>query len=345
MATTENRGYPLPDAVKTVKEEFETFAAFTLPMIDLDMQSLFDALGDKAPLNHLHQIEDIPGLTNALAELMPKTKAFALSDLTDVNGSAEAPNGYVLIKTSGEWVAQAALAALGAHGHTIAQVSGLTETLNSKADLTSVVRHDAVQELSTEQKDRAKANMGVVEGTPGDITATELAPAIVAAPSKATPVDADAFAIADSAAGGLLKKLSWANLKAKLKAYFDAIYADISHSHTFGSLTGTPTTRAGYGITDAAPVPSSSALPVGFTCFAGFLSTNSVANGATIAGSALRPLKGFRSVSSEGSNTDGLNIGGIALPGTWRNISGGTISIGSAESSAYTTAGLFVRVA
>ena len=46
----------------------------------------------------------------------------------------------------------------------------------------------------------------------------------VAATSKATPVDADILPIADSAASNVLKKLTWANIKATLKTYFDTIY-------------------------------------------------------------------------------------------------------------------------
>lgn len=47
---------------------------------------------------------------------------------------------------------------------------------------------------------------------------------IHAATSKATPVDADELALVDSAASFTLKKLTWANLKATLKTYFDTIY-------------------------------------------------------------------------------------------------------------------------
>ncbi|MDX3973309.1 hypothetical protein [Shinella sp.] len=47
---------------------------------------------------------------------------------------------------------------------------------------------------------------------------------IVAATAKTTPVDADLFGIVDSAASNVLKKVSWANIKATLKAYFDTLY-------------------------------------------------------------------------------------------------------------------------
>lgn len=45
-----------------------------------------------------------------------------------------------------------------------------------------------------------------------------------AASSKATPVDADETMLADSAASWGLKKLTWANIKATLKTYFDTLY-------------------------------------------------------------------------------------------------------------------------
>jgi len=53
---------------------------------------------------------------------------------------------------------------------------------------------------------------------------SNLAEQIIAATAKTTPVDADQFGITDSAAGNVLKKLTWANVKATLKTYFDTLY-------------------------------------------------------------------------------------------------------------------------
>ena len=46
-----------------------------------------------------------------------------------------------------------------------------------------------------------------------------------AAASKTTPVDADEIPITDSAGSWALKKLTWVNIKATLKTYFDTLYA------------------------------------------------------------------------------------------------------------------------
>lgn len=56
-----------------------------------------------------------------------------------------------------------------------------------------------------------------------------LGPIIQALTSKATPVDADAFMMSDSAAANGSKKLTWANFKTALKAYLDSFYATITN--------------------------------------------------------------------------------------------------------------------
>lgn len=80
--------------------------------------------------------------------------------------------------------------------------------------------------------------------TAGDTLTSEGA-LINSATSKATPVDADYLGLMDSAASNILKKLSWANLKAALKTYFDTLYATVSQPfdvHAF--YPGIPTASA-----------------------------------------------------------------------------------------------------
>lgn len=60
----------------------------------------------------------------------------------------------------------------------------------------------------------------------------DLAADIHGATSKATPVDADELALADSAASYGKKKLTWVNLKATLKTYFDTLYVSVTGAVT-----------------------------------------------------------------------------------------------------------------
>lgn len=60
---------------------------------------------------------------------------------------------------------------------------------------------------------------------------------INSATGKTTPVDTDAFAIMDSAASNATKKLTWANLKATLKTYFDTLYAVVGAFAATGNNT------------------------------------------------------------------------------------------------------------
>lgn len=47
---------------------------------------------------------------------------------------------------------------------------------------------------------------------------------------KVTPVDADTLPLTDSAASSVLKKVTWANVKATIKAYTDTLYATLTHA-------------------------------------------------------------------------------------------------------------------
>jgi len=72
---------------------------------------------------------------------------------------------------------------------------------------------------------------GTLTGTPTSIQSNRLVitdesrpTTLTATAEKTTPVDADKFFEGDSAAGGVLKWVSWANIKATLAAYFNGLY-------------------------------------------------------------------------------------------------------------------------
>lgn len=58
-----------------------------------------------------------------------------------------------------------------------------------------------------------------------DIPAQKVADYVHAAGANSTPVDADETLLVDSGAAFAIKRLTWANIKATLKAYFDPLYA------------------------------------------------------------------------------------------------------------------------
>jgi hypothetical protein len=60
-------------------------------------------------------------------------------------------------------------------------------------------------------------------------TAGGVAAATHAATSKTTPVDADELPLVDSADSNILKKLTWTNLKATLKTYFDSVTTTLTN--------------------------------------------------------------------------------------------------------------------
>ena len=104
-----------------------------------------------------------------------------------------------------------------------------------------------------------------------------------------------------------------------------------SHTHAFASLTSIPTTVAGYGITDAMPVPTSSTFPVGTLLLCHYTSSIALANGSSTAGTNVDVVAG--ALTAWGS--------GAAQAGTWKNVSSITLD----NDIAAAKGGYFVRTA
>lgn len=93
-----------------------------------------------------------------------------------------------------------------------------TDDVQSVAGKTGAVSLDADDVSETAGKKWAAE-------TGADITDAEnVGSSINGVDTKSTPVDADIFGFLDSAASFVLKKLSWSNIKAALKTYFDTLY-------------------------------------------------------------------------------------------------------------------------
>jgi Major tropism determinant N-terminal domain len=109
-----------------------------------------------------------------------------------------------------------------------------------------------------------------------------------AATSKATPVDADEVPLVDSAAAFALKRLTWANLKATLKTYFDSLPTTYANK-TISGATNT-LTNIGISSLSATGTPSTTTFLRGDNAWtaptAGTLSTPRTIDGVSFDGSA-----------------------------------------------------------
>ena len=143
-ATTEHRGYGLPNAgeplsvdAEKLSENLATFQA-SLIAIDVDVHKLFTALDGKANTDHKHAIGDVNGLETALAGKAAANHAHKLDDLTDVSGADDAPTTgtHALVKTPAGYVPKEVAAILGAHSHTAADITDLATVLSAYAKTT-----------------------------------------------------------------------------------------------------------------------------------------------------------------------------------------------------------------
>lgn len=126
--------------------------------------------------------------------------------------------------------------------------------------------------------------------------------------TKATPVDADSVLLTDSAASNAHKKLTWANIKATLKTYFDTLYQGV----------------------DATLLKSG----VSATLTKGFLHTPAQINGGSVNSGTvtLAPADGhFQGYSNAGAHTFALpvsNSPGLSMCVRITNVAGaGTVTI------------------
>ena len=129
---TEFYNIPKPNPAHDVKDDVIPLGV-AFDMIDAALRAHALLIAAKAAADHGHDISGIAGLVDALAGKMSAARTFALSELTDVVGAADATNNYVMVKIDGQYVFRSALSVLDEHFHTIAQITGLQTALDAKA--------------------------------------------------------------------------------------------------------------------------------------------------------------------------------------------------------------------
>lgn len=92
--------------------------------------------------------------------------------------------------------------------------------------------------LTSEMLGQIRDKLMPISGTnTGDETAARIGMLTAGAVAKTTPANADLIGLADSAASNTLKKLTWSELKAALKTYFDTLYNKYVHPNHSGDVT------------------------------------------------------------------------------------------------------------
>ena len=109
-------------------------------------------------------------------------------------------------------------------------------------------------------------NRSLLNASAGDTVTTEGA-LINGATEKTTPDDADMVGLMDSAASNVLKKLSWANIKATLKTYFDSLTTTLTNKRITARRGSTASSATPTINTDLYDIYSLTAQAVDITSF------------------------------------------------------------------------------
>jgi hypothetical protein len=158
--------------------------------------------------------------------------------------------------------------------------------------------------------------------------ATAVGSAITGFTAKATPIDADTMPLSDSAAGNAGKKVTWANVKATLKTYFDTLYqvtnatltswAAITRATGFDAFVANPTSsnlralltdETGTGASVFADSPALTGNPTAPTATAGDNDT-SIATTAFVTG-GIATATGNTAYATKASIVDADQIAGF----------------------------------
>lgn len=122
--------------------------------------------------------------------------------------------------------------AIGASDTVLSAFGKIQNQINSLSSGVSNHTHpDATTSASGFMSGGDKSKLNGIEAGADKTDAENVGAAIHGSPAKTTPADSDTVALIDSAASYVLKKLSWSNIKATLKAYFDTLYSAASHTH------------------------------------------------------------------------------------------------------------------
>ena len=180
-------------------------------------------------------------------EVLADTETYSISG----TGGSPMTSASIVLETT---VVQAGTALTAARMNNIESgvdsLDTLVDALNTITnDLDDILTNTGVTKLSTSGSETLTVG-SIVDGeylkrvgntissasAGGGGGTTDIAATIHAADSKNPPIDADELGLVDSATSNTLKKLTWANLKATLKTYFDTLYMVLVTPGTSGNV-------------------------------------------------------------------------------------------------------------
>lgn len=210
-----------------LKARFDYLIKNMIPLHNSLINALIVLLENGNETNgHKHNVDNlIDGTTNRLFTETLKLKLDGIQAQAEVN-----QNAFSNIKvgaTTGNADSKTATFEIVAGSNIIASIDPLTNkvTLSATGDISTLAVQSILDDIGNYY------NSIEVNGALQEIGAS-LYPSL----SKTTPVDADTLLVVDSQASSIFKKLSWANIKATLKTYFDTVYFNYTHPTGDGNL-------------------------------------------------------------------------------------------------------------
>lgn len=239
------------------------------------LDALYAAIGhdhdaDYAPISHAHSATDITSGTLDVARLpvlYSGVQVVSTGGIADLDGGQQTTitQGAVVTTTDGRrWVysgsgsktSEASYIEMGDVSPTWDVIAGKPSTFTPSAHASAHASGGAdaikLDDLAAPDDNTdldattgahglmSKADKSKLNGieASADVTdAVNVGAAIHGAAEKVTPVNADKVALIDTESSNGLKWLSWTNIKATLKTYFDTLYAATSHTHALSALT------------------------------------------------------------------------------------------------------------
>ena len=162
-------------------------------------------------------------------------------------------------------------------------------TIATGAEVNTIEAGDGLAALDS----AAATKLSGIE-TAADVTdAGNVGSSINGATAKTTPVDADTMALTDSAASNVLKKVTWANVKATLKTYFDSLTTTLTNKRItprVGTTTSSATPTINTDSYDAYIITAQTANITSFTTNLSGTPTNGQKLWISITGTAARTI-------------------------------------------------------